>query len=300
MTEGGMSQTFADWHDARAAAVGPRCARRPGCCSSKGPDPNASVSRPDSRCQRRRRAAFLLGAGGALHAALTRRVAELAAAASAKPITAEKRRPTTWAMTKATLTAVIERLEHCARARYEICTDGITRRNLLEPHDADEPGTIIWNPTLRSELERGCDGDPARPVVRDPVAALLHEMVHAVDDCEGRDASAHELEAVRIENIYRRAAGLCQRTTYGDTPLATEVVKRCSPGHCECGPAAPASASQQTPPATAHQQVAGPPATGEASSGLAGDGLIGPESLGHVRHLWHFVPRITQSPLLQR
>ena len=66
------------------------------------------------------------------------------------------------------------------------------------------------------------------------------------------------------------------------------------------GPAAPASASQQTPPATAHQQVAGPPATGEASSGLAGDGLIGPESLGHVRHLWHFVPRITQSPSLQR
>jgi hypothetical protein len=196
--------------------------------------------------------------------------------------------------------AVVEKVEHCPVARYEICTDGLTSRNLLEPHDADEPGTIIWNPRLRSELERGCDGDPARPVVRDPVASLLHEMVHAVDDCEGRDASAHELEAVRIENIYRRAAGLCQRTTYGDTPLASEMVKRCSPGHCECGPAAPASASQQTPPATAHQQVAGPPATGEASSGLAGDGLIGPESLGHVRHLWHFVPRITQSPLLQR
>src|SRR5262249_4015067 len=59
---------------------------------------------PDSRCQRRRRAGFLLGAGGALHAALTRGGAELAAAASANPITAEKRRPTTWAMTKATLT----------------------------------------------------------------------------------------------------------------------------------------------------------------------------------------------------
>jgi len=196
--------------------------------------------------------------------------------------------------------AVIERLEHCARARYEICTDGLTSRNLLEPHDADEPGTIIWNPQLRSELERGCDGDPARPVVRDPVASLLHEMVHAVDDCEGGDPSAHELEAVRIENIYRRAAGLCQRTTYGETPLAPEMVKLCAPGRCECGSAAPASARQQTPPATASQQAAGPSATGEASAGLAGDGLIGSGSPGDARHLWHFVPRITQSPSLQR
>src|SRR5262249_37307660 len=96
-------------------------------------------------------------------------------------------------------------------------------------------GTIIWNPELRSELERGCDGDPARPVVRDPVASLLHEMVHAVDDCEGRDASAHELEAVRIENIYRRAAGLCQRAAYGETPLPAEVVKSCSPAHSPAG-----------------------------------------------------------------
>ena len=203
----------------------------------------------------------------------------MAAAASANPITAEKRRPTTWAMTKATLTAVIERLEHCARARYEICTDGITRRNLLEPHDADEPGTIIWNPTLRSELERGCDGDPARPVVRDPVASLLHEMVHAVDDCEGRDASANELDAVRIENIYRRAAGLCQRTAYGDTPLAAETVKLCSPGHCECSSAAGASAGQPMPPATTQRQ--GPAATGETPADLAGDG---PRAHGDPRH----------------
>jgi hypothetical protein len=196
--------------------------------------------------------------------------------------------------------AVVEKLEHCPAARYEICTDGLTSRNLLEPHDADEPGTIIWNPRLRSELERGCDGDPARPVVRDPVASLLHEMVHAVDDCEGREASARELEAVRIENIYRRAAGLCQRTTYGDTPLAAGMVTLCSPGHCACAPALPASVRQQMPPPTTHQHVAGPPATGEACARLAGDGLIGPGSPGDARHLWHFVPRITQSPLLQR
>ena len=175
--------------------------------------------------------------------------------------------------------AVIERLEHCASARYEICTDGITRRNLLEPHDADEPGTIIWNPTLRSELERGCDGDPARPVARDPVASLLHEMVHAADDCEGRDANANELDAVRIENIYRRAAGLCQRTAYGDTPLAAETVKLCSPGHCECSSAAGASAGQPMPPATTQRQ--GPAATGETPADLAGDG---PRAHGDPRH----------------
>ena len=180
--------------------------------------------------------------------------------------------------------AVIERLERCTRARYEICTDQITSRNLLEPHDADEPGTIIWNPELRSELERGCDGDSARPVVRDPVASLLHEMVHAVDDCEGRDASAHELEAVRIENIYRRAAGLCQRAAYGDTPLPAEVVKSCSPEHCECSVpvAARASAGQQTPTLT-HRQAAGTAPTGEIPAALAGDGLVSPGSPGNPR-----------------
>ena len=31
---------------------------------------------------------------------------------------------------------------------------------------------------------------------------------------------------------------------------------------------------------------------------LAGDGLIGPRSPGDARHLWHFVPRITQPPSL--
>jgi hypothetical protein len=78
------------------------------------------------------------------------------------------------------------------------------------------------------------------------------------------------------------------------------MVKLCSPGHCECGSAAQASATRQKPPATAQQRAAGPSATGETSAGLAGDGLIGPGSPGDARHLWHFVPRITQSPLLQR
>src|SRR5262249_40947911 len=84
----------------------------------------------------------------------------------------------------------------------------------------EQTGTIVWNPELRSELEAGCDGDATREVTRDPVASLLHELVHAVDDCEGRDAASRELDAVRLENVYRRAAGLCQRTAYGDRRLA--------------------------------------------------------------------------------
>src|SRR5262245_55236247 len=56
--------------------------------------------------------------------------------------------------------AVIDGLERCKTAPYEICTDGMTSRNLLEPHADDEPGTIIWNPQLRSKLERGCVRDP--------------------------------------------------------------------------------------------------------------------------------------------
>jgi hypothetical protein len=39
-----LKHVIHDWHDARAAAVGPRCARRPGCWIVEGPDPNASVS----------------------------------------------------------------------------------------------------------------------------------------------------------------------------------------------------------------------------------------------------------------
>jgi len=167
--------------------------------------------------------------------------------------------------------AVVDRLERCAAGRYEICTDDTASRNLLEPHGEDEPGTIIWNPDLRSELERGCDGDPARPVMRDPVASLLHELVHAVDDCEGRDPGTRELEAVRVENIYRRAAGLCQRSAYGEDALAAETVRRCGPERCDCSiPSAPQMARtvgdrraiRSTPP-------------GEIPSALAGDGLVG-------------------------
>jgi hypothetical protein len=126
---------------------------------------------------------------------------------------------------------VMETLERCATARYEVCTSGESSRNLFDrPHDRHEPRTIIWNPELRTELEPTCDLDPTRPVLRDPTASLLHELVHAAHDCAGLDPGAQELEAVRIENIYRRAAGLCQRGGYGDRPLADP----CVGGRCAC------------------------------------------------------------------
>jgi hypothetical protein len=173
--------------------------------------------------------------------------------------------------------AVVDRFERCTRARYEICTDGTASRNLLDPHGEDEPGTIIWNPQLRSELERGCDGDPTRPVMRDPVASLLHEIVHAVDDCEGHNPAEHELEAVRVENIYRRASGLCQRSAYGDDPLAAATQKLCTPEHCECSVPSPPRASpaqQETPGVATDRRAADSvPTPGEIGADPAWDGM---------------------------
>jgi hypothetical protein len=121
---------------------------------------------------------------------------------------------------------VLDRFERCVAGRYEICTSADANRNLFERAPGEHLGTITWNPDLRSELQRGCGGDPTRPVVRDPVASLLHEIVHAADDCDGVNPGEHELEAVRIENIYRRAAGLCPRTRYGEEPLPVGAARR--------------------------------------------------------------------------
>jgi len=94
--------------------------------------------------------------------------------------------------------------------------------------------TITWNPGLKTIVERGCRGDAAAPVRRDPTASLLHEVVHAVQHCNGLDPTQHELEALRIENIYRRSRGFCQRTRYGDLPLPMEMAVACEPGNCGC------------------------------------------------------------------
>lgn len=152
---------------------------------------------------------------------------------------------------------LIRQFRRCARAGVRICTDEQSERNFIERGTGlDGLGsTIIWNPQLRSPLEVGCDGDPDRAVLRDPTASLLHELVHAVQDCNGLEPSEHEFEAVRVENIYRRARRMCQRTRYGEQLLPSDMLVGCDPGHCGCtgshrglmAAAAPARAGGQHP-----------------------------------------------------
>jgi hypothetical protein len=127
--------------------------------------------------------------------------------------------------------AILGQLRACA-GRYLIRTSTTASRNLFDRPSGTQadtlPRTITWNPRLRSELEPVCNGDPLRPVARDPTASLLHELVHAAQDCRGLNPGEHEVEAVRIENVYRRAAGLCQRARYGDDPLPTRAIKTCA------------------------------------------------------------------------
>ena len=144
----------------------------------------------------------------------------------------------------AEIARVLDRLAQTS-ARYEICETSTGWRNVFDRGEAG--GTITWNPELRSELEPGCDGDPARPVMRDPTASLLHELVHALHDCEG-GVGDDEVEAVRIENIYRRAAGLCQRSRYGDERLPAEALKACTQDRCACAFSSPGAHGDDVPP----------------------------------------------------
>ena len=134
--------------------------------------------------------------------------------------------------------AIFDTLARCTQASHRICTDVTASRNTFDrPIGPDEPrllGIITWNPELRSEIEDNCDGDPGHLVRRDPTASLLHELVHAAQDCQGLNPGEHELEAVQIENIYRRAAGLCQRHGYGDDLLPAEMVRLCTAQSCPC------------------------------------------------------------------
>lgn len=135
------------------------------------------------------------------------------------------------------LIRLLNRIRH-APATYRICTDLRADRNSFN-RDADDgavndPRTVIWNPSLRTQLELGCDGDPIKPVLRDPIASLVHELVHAAQDADGLDPTEHEFDAVRVENIYRRATGICQRAHYGSESLPPQMVKICEPGRCRC------------------------------------------------------------------
>ena len=165
---------------------------------------------------------------------------------------------------------VLTRFKQCSMTGYQICTSERIDRNVFDrpigTHGEALRRTITWNPALRSELEMGCDGVSGKPVLRDPTASLLHEIVHAVQDCMGLNPGEHELEAVRIENIYRRAAGLCQRRGYGDDPLPPQAVRLCSGAACPCSvpeDRASAGVAQQ------HDDASGIPADGASSTAAA-------------------------------
>jgi len=143
------------------------------------------------------------------------------------------------------LAAMLATLQRCAPGHYRICTDRTTHRNVFDRPIGSDPRTITWNPELRSVLEPACDDDPAGHVLRDPTASLVHELAHAAQDCEGLNPGEHELEAVRLENVYRRAAGLCQRRGYGDELLPADMVRTCRPGRCSCSP--PVDMATSTP-----------------------------------------------------
>jgi hypothetical protein len=146
----------------------------------------------------------------------------------------------------AQLIELLEKVARCSTATYHLCVSTAARRNELD-RPIGLPRSITWNPQLRSEIERGCNGDPNKAVLRDPTASLLHELAHAAQDCAGLNPGEHELEAVRIENIYRRAAGLCQRGRYGDVPLPPEMTRECRPGDCRCSSGAPSPRQGETP-----------------------------------------------------
>jgi hypothetical protein len=134
--------------------------------------------------------------------------------------------------------ALLERFRVCAQNAYPICIDRAAERNSTDRAAGEAGGRVFitWNPDLESELQTGCGADSTRSVRRDPKASLLHEIAHAVQDCSGLDPNAHELEAVRIENIYRRAKHLCQRTAYGAQKLPDAMLLQCQPGACPCTP----------------------------------------------------------------
>lgn len=138
----------------------------------------------------------------------------------------------------ADIQAVLDKIERCTGSVYNVCTDPTATRNVFDRPMSHfglaAARTITWNPKLQTEVELECAGDSTQPLSRDPTASLLHELVHAAQDCDGLNPGEHELEAVRIENIYRRAAGLCQRIGYGAEPLPAAMVVSCATRPCSC------------------------------------------------------------------
>ncbi len=180
---------------------------------------------------------------------------------------------------------IIESFRRCDPTSYKICVDTRSPRNYVDPGargNPPQPTALVWNPELRNELESSCNGDDSRPLLREPNASLLHELVHIVQDCSGLDPAAHESEAVRIENIYRRARGLCQRTRYGNEALPPDAFVACRGDSCSCPPydrPLPAVMPLRGPRIAARSADANPQAAGDTSRDGQGPG----DSPGRVR-----------------
>jgi hypothetical protein len=93
--------------------------------------------------------------------------------------------------------------------------------------------TTRWNPNSKKPYADG--------VNRDPIAALFHELCHALEADRGvwggsldpaTGIRKSEIQAIRTENSYRRAKGLPERTKYGqqDLPqIRAEILAETSP-----------------------------------------------------------------------
>lgn len=108
------------------------------------------------------------------------------------------------------------------------------------PHSLNEASngigtgsTTRWNPNSKKPYADG--------VNRDPIAALFHELCHALEAERGAWGGSldpatgirkSEIHAIRTENAYRRAKGLPERTKYGqqDLPqIEAEMLAETSP-----------------------------------------------------------------------
>lgn len=173
----------------------------------------------------------------------------------------------------AEINKILDSVERCRRNVYEVCADVGIARNVfdrpIEYRGKTPARTITWNPELRTELELSCPGDHSQPLLRDPTASLLHELVHAAQDCAGLNPGEHELEAVRVENIYRRAVGLCERSGYGEELLPPSMTASCSPRSCLCSAPVDDDAPIAEPPITTIAQSIVSDSSGEGMNGLA-------------------------------
>lgn len=161
--------------------------------------------------------------------------------------------------------AVLDTLARCTAVRHEICTSDVERNLFDRPALREATRTILWNPDLESELLPRCAGE-TEPVRREPTASLLHELVHAAHDCAGLDPGTLELEAVRIENIYRRAAGLPQRRGYGVEPLPAAMTRACDATSCTCARPDGGDVARRAPEAADGPVAATAQITGDAAA----------------------------------